>query len=85
MTALTDGLAKVYDRKNLIFMQYGNQWLIHKFDITKTYVEKIVKERVHLSIDLFTMRFCINHEWHYLLFFQGISKRCIKISNPENF
>ena len=26
-------------------MQYGNQWLIHKFDITKTYFEKIVKDK----------------------------------------
>ena len=30
-----DDLAKVYDRKNLIFMQYRNQWLISKFDLTK--------------------------------------------------
>ena len=30
-----DDLAKVYDRKNLIFMQYRKQWLISKFDLTK--------------------------------------------------
>ena len=63
-------------------MQYGNQRLFHKFDITKTYFEKIVKDKkfTHLSID-----FCINHKRSYLLFFQGISKRPIKISNPESF
>ena len=38
-------LAKVDDRKNLIFMQYGNQCLIHNFDITKTYSEKIIKDK----------------------------------------
>ena len=49
-----DDLAKVYDRKNLIFMQYGNQWLIHKFDITKTYFEKIVKDkRTYTSFNRF--------------------------------
>ena len=49
-----DDLAKVYDRKNLIFMQYGNQWLIHKFVITKTYFEKIVKDkRTYTSFNRF--------------------------------
>ena len=76
MTALTDGLANVYDRKNLIFMQYGKQWLIHKFDI-KIYVEKFVKyKRTCTSFN----RFIYN-----LLFLQVISKRCIKISSPDNF
>ena len=27
-------------------MQYGNEWLIHKFNITKPYFEKIVKSIV---------------------------------------
>ena len=27
-------------------MQYGNEWLIHKFNITKPYFEKIVKKIV---------------------------------------
>ena len=49
-----DDLAKVYDRKNLICMQYGNQWLIHKFFITKTYFEKIVKDkRTYASFNRF--------------------------------
>ena len=39
-----NNLAKVYVRKNMIFMQYGNEWLIHKFNITKPYFEKIVKK-----------------------------------------
>ena len=30
----------------MIFMQYGNEWLIHKFNITKPYFEKIVKKIV---------------------------------------
>ena len=29
---------------NMIFMQYGNKWLIHKFNITKPCFEKIVKK-----------------------------------------
>ena len=35
----------IHDRKNLIFKQYGNQWLIHKFDITKIYFENIVQDK----------------------------------------
>ena len=42
---LLDNLAKVYHRKNVIFMQYGNEWLIHKFNITKPYFEKNVKKQ----------------------------------------
>ena len=34
--AFLDNITKVYDRKN-IFMQYGTQWLIYKFNITKAY------------------------------------------------
>ena len=30
--------------ERIIFMQYGNQWLIHQFDITKTYF--VVKNKV---------------------------------------
>ena len=29
---LLDNLSKVCDRKNMIFTQYGNEWLIHKFN-----------------------------------------------------
>ena len=35
--AFLDNITKVYDRKNIIFMQYGTQWLIYKFNITKAY------------------------------------------------
>ena len=38
-----DNVAKIYDRKNIIFMQYGTEWLIYKFNITKTYFEKFIK------------------------------------------
>ena len=35
-------------------MQYGKQWLIHKFDVTKKYFEKIVKDkRTYTSFDRF--------------------------------
>ena len=37
-----DDLAKVYDKKKLNFIQYVNQWLIHKSDITKRYFEKLL-------------------------------------------
>ena len=42
---LLDNLAKVYDRKTMIFMQYGNEWLIHEFNMIKPYFEKIVKKK----------------------------------------
>ena len=35
----------IHERKNLIFKQYGNQWLIHKFDITKIYFDNIVQDK----------------------------------------
>lgn len=35
-----EDLARVYDRKKLIFLQYGTQWLIHKFEITKNILKK---------------------------------------------
>ena len=38
-------LAAKYDRKNMIFMKYGTDWLIHKFNIAKKYFEKIFKEK----------------------------------------
>ena len=38
--AFLDSIAKISDRKNIIFMQYGAQWLISKFNMTKTYFEK---------------------------------------------
>ena len=41
---LLDNLAKIYDRKNMIFMEYENEWLVHKFNITKPYFEKAVKK-----------------------------------------
>ena len=51
---LIDDLAKVYDRKDSNFTQYGNQWLIHKFYITKTYFEKFVKDkRTYTSFNRF--------------------------------
>ena len=37
-----DNMAKIYERKN-IFMQYGTQWLIYKFNVTKAYLEKSLK------------------------------------------
>ena len=71
--SFTDDLAKFYDRKNLIFMQYGNQWLIYQFDITRTYFEKIVMDkRTYTSFNRFIYdEVCINHERFYLLFFSG--------------
>ena len=42
---LLDNLAKVYDKKTMIFMQYGNEWLIHEFNMIKPYFEKIVKKK----------------------------------------
>ena len=41
--AFLDNLAKICDRKNIIFMQYGTEWLIYKFNITKPYFEKVIK------------------------------------------
>ena len=62
-----DDLAKVYDRKNLIFMQYGNQWLIHKFVITKTYFEKIVKDkRTYTSFNRFIFDEVLYNSWMVL-------------------
>ena len=43
---LLDNLPKIYDRKNMIFMEYENEWLVHKFNITKPYFEKAVKKIV---------------------------------------
>ena len=34
-------LVKEYDRKNVIFMRYGNQILPFKFEITKAYFQKL--------------------------------------------
>ena len=69
-----DNLAKVYDRKNLIFMQYGNQWLIHKLDLTKTYFEKIVKDkRTYTSFNRFIFDEVLYNSWTVLpaSFFMG--------------
>ena len=40
--AFLDNLVKIYDRKSIIFMQYGTEWLICKFNITKPYFEKFI-------------------------------------------
>ena len=62
-----DDLAKVDDRKNLIFMQYGNQCLIHNFDITKTYSEKIVKDkRTNTSFNRFIYNEVLYKSWTVL-------------------
>lgn len=69
-----EDFAKVYDRKNLIFMQYGNQWLIHKFGITKTYFEKIVKDkRTYTSFNRFIYNEVLYKSWMVLptFFFRG--------------
>ena len=36
-------IAKICDRKYIIFMQYGTEWLIYKFNITKQDFEKFTK------------------------------------------
>ena len=36
-------IAKICDRKCIIFMQYGTEWLIYKFNITKQDFEKFTK------------------------------------------
>ena len=41
---LLDNLAKIYDRKKMIFMEYENEWLVHKFNITRPYFEKALKK-----------------------------------------
>ena len=41
--AFLDNIAKIYDRKKIIFMQYGTEWFIYKFNITKGYFEKFIK------------------------------------------
>lgn len=41
--AFLDNVAKIYDRKNIIFMQYGNEWIIYKINIAKLYFEKFIK------------------------------------------
>ena len=33
--AFLDNIVKIYDGKNIIFMQYGTEWLIYKFNIKK--------------------------------------------------
>ena len=70
-------------------MQYRKQWLIHKFDVTKTYFEKIVKDkRTYTSFDRFIYDEVLYKSRTFLIafFFQSISKRRIKkISNPDNF
>ena len=38
-----DNIGKLCDRKKIVFMQYGTQWLIYKFNITKAYFEKLEK------------------------------------------
>ena len=40
LTKTLDNIAKIYNRKNIIFMQYGTEWLIYKFNITKAYFYK---------------------------------------------
>ena len=32
-----DNISKIYDRKNIIFLQYGTEWLIYKFNLIKVY------------------------------------------------
>ena len=39
--AFLDNLAKINDRKSIIFMQYGTGWLIYNFNIIKLYFEKL--------------------------------------------
>ena len=41
--AFLENIAKIYDRKKYIFMQYGTEWFIYKFNITKGYFEKFIK------------------------------------------
>ena len=41
--AFLDNIVKTYNRKSILFMQYGTQWLIYKFNITKAYFEKFIK------------------------------------------
>ena len=41
--AFLDDLAKINDRKSIIFMQYGTGWLIYNFNIIKLYFEKVIK------------------------------------------
>ena len=45
-----NNLAKEYDRENMIFMQYGNEWIIYKFHITKKYFENIIRDKKKLSV-----------------------------------
>ena len=41
--AFLGNIAEIYDRKNIIFMQHGTEMLIYKFNITKVYFEKFIK------------------------------------------
>ena len=41
--AFLDNIAKICDRKNIIFMQCRTQWLIYKFNTAKAYFEKFIK------------------------------------------
>ena len=68
---LSDNLAKVYDRKNVTFMQYGNEWLVHKFNITKPHFEKIVKKIVlkfFTNLSMMKYYILIKINFHALLF-----------------
>ena len=82
---LLDYLAKGYDRKNMIFMQYANEWLIHKFNITKPYFEKIVlKFFTNLSMMKYHILIKTNF---YLRFFitEQASVRQLLDKYQENF
>ena len=39
--AFIDNIVKILDRKR--FMQYGTKWFVYKFNITKAYFEKCIK------------------------------------------
>ena len=41
--AFLDNIVKIYNRKNIIFMEYGTKCLINKFNKTKVYFEKYIK------------------------------------------
>ena len=39
--AFLDNIAKTYNRKKILLMQYGTQWLIYKFNITKRILKNL--------------------------------------------
>ena len=70
-------------------MQYGNEWLIHKFTIIKPYFEKIVKKKelkffTNLSMMKYYILIKINFYPHFFIIEQAFLRQLLD-EYQENF